>query len=152
MLKRLILIVGSLLCLVWPVSGRGLDVGPAVFRWQDVVPGKVVARPFVLRVTNRSDLPQNYTVHVRQPGQINSRPDKGFEPLPETSWLSLATRDIRVPPRTTQQVPVFLKVPAKSVNYGKAWQAYIEVREKTNRRGGLALACYPKVLIKTIKK
>lgn len=135
------------------LSAKELRVGPASFDWSGVETGKRIPMPAAITIQNKSDQTRYYHLQARTPAEIRLKVKNGFEPIPDTQWISFEEVMVQVPPGGTKKVKMYLFIP-KGEKFKKPWMFYVEVKEEISRYGYLkgkpeffALAGYLKIYL-----
>jgi len=146
--RRIVLVIAVCLILTYSVGSKGLEVAPPLCRF-NVQAGIYSELPVPIRIFNNSSIARTYILQAKTPAAINTAIDQGFEEVLDTSWVAFETSELDVLPQTTSEVSVYINVPKRPENLGRNWMFYIEVLEKPPPGDRFALACYPKIYLKT---
>ncbi len=129
----------------------GLAVSPAIYHWFGVVPGREPAKILRLNIINKAASANRYKLSVIIPPKIEAAQENGYLPLPDAGWVKLGAKELAVAGNSSTIVPVTLKIPNRRTLFGRSYLFYIEVKEKVSGNEKISLACFPKVLIKTVE-
>lgn len=147
-MRRIVFGITICLILTYAAYAKGLEVFPPLCRF-NVQAGIKSELPVPIEIFNNSSTVRTYTLQAKTPSSVNAEVDPGFEEILETIWVVFETSELDVMPQTTSEVRVFITVPKESNNLGRNWMFYIEVLEKPPPGDRFALACYPKIYVKT---
>ena len=132
---------------------KELRVAPPSYHWKGVEPGKKTAMPVSILIKNYSEQARSYHLRARAPAELQLGVKKGFEPIPNTEWISFEEVMVQVPAGGTKRVKMYVTIP-KGVKLEEAWMFYVEVKEEVSRYGYLrgkpdmfALAGYLKIYL-----
>jgi hypothetical protein len=133
--------IGALLILTALLSfcawAKGLSVKPSTYFWRKVAVGKKVKMPIPLEIHNQSNSQRDYEVKV----SLNN--------LPNVNFITFSENQFAISPGKIKIVEVYLEFPKKEIYLGKNFEFYLEIREMVKKGERFALACYPRILVKT---
>jgi len=134
--------IGALLILTALLSfcvwAKGLSVKPSTYFWRKVAVGKKVKMPIPLEIHNQSNSQRNYEVKVSS----NNLPNVN-------NFITFSENQFAIPAGKIKKVEVYLEFPKKEIYLSKNFEFYLEVREVAKKGERFALACYPRILVKT---
>lgn len=78
---------------------------------------------FPLRIKNESDRTVNLKIEVLIPGE--GEVQQGYEPVPETGWISLEKNQFAVGPNDEVETDVLIDVPYDSKYAGRKFHVFI---------------------------
>jgi hypothetical protein len=132
---------------------KELKVAPPSYHWKGVETGKKTVMPVSILIENGSEQARSYHLRAMVPAELQLEVEKGFEPIPNTEWVSFEEVMIQVPAGGTKSVKMYVAIP-KEAKFKKPWMFYVEVKEEVSRYGYLrgkpemfALACYLKIYL-----
>ena len=131
------------------VYGKGLQVSPSSYNWQNVVVGAEVKCPVNILIKNESKDTKSYTLRVVNPSEINLDIADGSKELPSKKWISFNMKRLAIGPGESKQVEMFIEIPKQKKYLNETWCFFIEVKEYTSAGTVFALACYPKFIVVT---
>jgi len=149
----LVILLSSSLLSVSNLYAKELKVAPPSYHWKGVEPGKKATMPVSILIKNHSEQERSYHLRARVPAEIQLDVKEGFEPIPNTEWVSFTEVLVEVPAGATKRVKMYVTIP-KGVKFVKPWMFYVEVKEEIARYGYLlgkpdmfALAGYLKIYL-----
>lgn len=138
------------------VLGKSLKVSPAAYTWKEIkLDSKIEQKqemPEHITVFNDSSRPRTYGVKAVKLRSLNAAEEKGFEELPDLSWVSFDCETFEIPAGGKREIQVFLKIPEQKIVSKVSWMFYLEVREKPEGKETVVLACYPKIYVSSLEK
>lgn len=141
------------LLLVTNLYAKELRVAPPSYHWKGVETGKKIQMPVSILIKNYSEQARSYHLRARAPAELQLNVEKGFEPIPDTEWVSFDEVLVQVPAGGTKRVKMYVTIPEEE-KFRKPWMFYVEVKEEVSRYGYLrgkpdmfALAAYPKIYL-----
>jgi hypothetical protein len=118
-----------------------MGIAPGVVVVGNVPPGKEVpAFPDAdagIRIENETDSPISVVLCVKRPrtGGV-LRWEKGYEEIPDASWLRLEKTELDVPAKSIGLVKLFANVPDTPENYNRKWMAAVVCAPKPKEQKG----------------
>jgi hypothetical protein len=138
-MKKLMFSGASLLAL-WCCGSplwAGFVLGPHRTVFTGVTVGhKVQAGKFgaSFRIINDSPDAQTYTATIRKPSQAGRALLFGYEEIPDPTFI-VPEQDITVAANSTQDIALWMNIPAEEKYYNRKWEAEIEVTQKGGSMG-----------------
>jgi hypothetical protein len=141
---KTVLLIGVVVCvgnLTWlDLSfGFGLEVDPVEIVIKDCPLGEKAAvsdlggEKMKLRIQNQGTTAYTYTINTLFSSEAQDRLREGYIDIPDTFWIIPENKEVRIPPKSTKEVELYLEIPKKEECYDKKYQAIIEVKSKKNR-------------------
>ena len=141
------------LALTQSLWAKELQVSPASYHWEGVEAGETIQMPASILIKNYSTKERAYHLRAQRPAQIGLSTEKGFDPIPDTDWVSFGEVLVKIPAGESKSVRMYVSIPAGE-KFKKPWMFYVEVKEEVPRYGYLqgrpdmfALACYVKIYL-----
>lgn len=110
-----------------------LIVTPSIFAVPATVPGRK-SKPVSLTVWNNQDGPWSGEVLLVNDAEAAKKErltlSTGWQWLPESSWVKLNERSLRVEPSKSKRLSVEILVPERQDYHGRAWEAILLLRCK----------------------
>ncbi len=131
------------------VYGKGLEVSPSSYTWENVTIGAKVKCPINILITNKSEYVASYTLRTVNPSELNVNLSDGFEELPSKEWISFSVKRLAIGPGESKQVEIFINIPKQKKHFNKEMSFFIEVKEYTSGNTVFTIACYPQYFMIT---
>ena len=137
-----------------PPPVLGLTVQPGGLLIREVVPGETYdlkAKSGVgLTVSNQDGRPHTYVLSTHRPSEIgNRRVPVGYSDIVDPSWFWFEKGEITVPPQSSSEVKMYLRVPAEAQYRNQHWSVSVGVVGKPGQSEVLTLAAFPRFEIET---
>jgi hypothetical protein len=81
------------------------------------------SRNSTITVSNNKTFPVTVTMSAETPYAENLTP--GYEPIPDTGWISLAPQDIELDPDSDQTVDITVNIPSSGAWGGKNYECWL---------------------------
>lgn len=119
----------------------GWSISPGELRVDGIRLGEGVSLPLTL--VNNHDGPLSISLSPSLPLQL--RP--GYEPIPDTSWVSFSPTRLTLAPHSREEITVSLSVPSQGEWGGKSYECWLTAT--ANATGVIQLALNSRLLLST---
>ena len=147
-------------CLVFPAAGWaiGLEVDPVEINLTNVPLGERIAiseigrEKMKLVIENKSDSAYTYAIKILDTTLTNAPLKRGFQNIPNISWITPAANQIRISANSTKTADLYIEIPKNREYRNKNYQAIVEVKsKKKNPQDLFVLAVQIRICFSTAK-
>ena len=107
-------------------AGQGWSLSPGEVRVDGIRLGENAS--FEVTIANNKDFPLGFSISTNIPRPDDLRP--GYEPFPDTSWISFTPQQIELPPFSQKKVTVTVAVPSEGDWGGRSYECWLGAKSE----------------------
>ena len=107
-------------------AGQGWSLSPGEVRVDGIRLGETAS--FEVTIANNKDFPLGFSISTNIPRPDDLRP--GYEPFPDTSWISFTPQQIELPPFSQKKVTVTVAVPSEGDWGGRSYECWLGAKSE----------------------
>lgn len=138
-----------------PAAPTGLSMYPGVFLVQGIPPGMELdlaelAPSTAIIVYNRSGQQFKFSIVAKSPQDAQAiRWERGYEPIPDSSWIRMNTDVLDIPPKSEGKAGIVLNLPEGDEWCNRKFIGSFILSPKTDAIEGLAMSIAGRILFET---